>query len=265
MIALFANSAIDSNRIRLYNLCMELNELMVDATSRYRSTPEVVAHVLRQAIMAGVFQDGQALRQDELAAELGLSKIPIREALRRLEAEGLVVFYPNRGAVVAALSAAEAQEIAEMRAALETLALRLALPRLTPRVLSQARAILDELEHESEVPRWSTLNWEFHAALYAPAQRPRLLATITTLHSSVDRYMRVILATMQHQEQSQREHRALLAACEQHDEATACAILEQHITTASEMLVEHLARKVEPQTQRRAGRKPASDRDQMEE
>ncbi|HEY0602282.1 MAG TPA: GntR family transcriptional regulator [Herpetosiphonaceae bacterium] len=238
---------------------MELNELMVDASSRYRSTPEVVAHVLRQAIMAGVFQDGQALRQDELAAELGLSKIPVREALRRLEAEGLVVFYPNRGAVVAALSAAEAEEIAEMRVALETLALRLALPRLTPRVLTQARAILDELDHEAEVTRWSTLNWEFHAALYAPAQRPRLLATITTLHSSVDRYMRVILVTMQHQAQSQQEHRALLSACEQHDETTACAILKGHITAASEMLAEHLTRKAEPQTPRRAGRKPAAN------
>lgn len=239
--------------------------MMVDATSRYRSTPEVVAHVLRQAIMAGLFQDGQALRQDELAAELGLSKIPIREALRRLEAEGLVVFYPNRGAVVAALSAVEAQEIAEMRVALETLALRLALPKLTPRMLTQARAILDELDHETEVARWSTLNWEFHAALYAPAQRPRLITTLTTLHSSVDRYMRVILATMQHQAQSQQEHRALLAACEQRDEPAACAILDNHITTASAMLVEYLARKAEPQTKRRAGRKPAAEHNQTEE
>ncbi len=219
---------------------MDLRHLLATAESQAHSTPDVVAQVLREAILRGLYDAGQPLRQDEIATTLQVSKIPVREALRRLEAEGLVVFHANRGAMVAPLSPAEAQEIAEIRIALETLALRLALPNLLPRDLRHAHAILDDLDGELDSAQWGALNRDFHQTLYTPAQRPQLLALIVTQHHRFDRYMRVVLAAMQHQQQSQAEHRALLAACEQRAAATATRILEQHIAEAAWLLVDQL-------------------------
>src|SRR5690349_25097652 len=94
----------------IYNMSVDLDGLAVDAAKLYRTTPAVVADVLREAILDGTLQGGQPLRQEELASKFGLSRGPIREALRQLEGEGLIVFYPYRGAVVSPLSLAEVQE-----------------------------------------------------------------------------------------------------------------------------------------------------------
>ncbi len=220
-------------------MTMSLTQLFDAAQAQRASTPELVADALREAILRGLYAPGQPLRQDAIAAALGLSKIPVREALRRLEAEGLVVLHANRGAVVAPLVPQEAQEIAEIRGALETLALRLALPNLTARDVRQAAAILDDLDAEDDIARWGALNRDFHQALYAPAGRPLLLDLIAAQHRRFDRYMRVVLASMCHQASSQAEHRALLAACQARDEAAAVAILERHIATAAALLAEH--------------------------
>ena len=220
---------------------MDLRHLFATVQHQAHGTPDVVAQVLREAILCGLYDAGQPLRQDEVATTLQVSKIPVREALRRLEAEGLVVFHANRGAMVAPLSTAEAQEIAEIRIALETLALRLALPKLMPRDLRHAHTILDDLDGELDSAQWGALNREFHQALYIPAQRPQLLGLIVTQHHRFDRYMRVVLAAMQHQQQSQAEHRALLAACEQRDLPTATCILEQHIAEAARLLLDQLS------------------------
>jgi DNA-binding GntR family transcriptional regulator len=219
---------------------MELQHFLPTAEAHARSTPDVVAQALREAIMHGLYEPGQPLRQDEIAATLQVSKIPVREALRWLQAEGLVVFQANRGAAVAPLRPAEAQEIAEIRIALETLALRLALPNLTPRDLRHARGFLDDLDAERDSTKWGALNRDFHQCLYAPADRPQLLALIVIQHRRFDRYMRVVLAAMQHQAQSQAEHRALLEACERRDAAAATRLLEQHIAQAAQLLVEQL-------------------------
>lgn len=214
-----------------------LAQFFARAQARSMSTPDLVAQALRDAIIAGHYVAGQPLRQDEIADVLQVSKIPIREALRRLEAEGLVVFHANRGAVVAPLSVSEAEGIAEIRVALETLALRLAIPQLTVRDLRLAQGILDDLDEQVDVGQWGMLNRDFHHTLYAPSERVHLLALITTQYHRFDRYMRVVLAAMQHQAQSQAEHRALLAACMQRDAAAAVVIVEEHIMTAARLFV----------------------------
>ena len=219
---------------------MRLKQLFDSSTRNRTSTPDNIAAALREGIRSGWFKDGQRLRQDELAAELGVSKIPVREALRLLEAEGLVTLLPNRGAVVAPISAGEAQEIVELRVALESLALRLAIPNSDARIVHRAAEILDDLDRETDVARWSGLNWEFHAALYQPAERPRLLEMIRQQHAHVDRYMRLILSTLRHQDRSQEEHRALLSAYEGRDTDRAVGTLAQHIEAAGVLLIAHL-------------------------
>jgi DNA-binding GntR family transcriptional regulator len=218
----------------------ELETLIADARAAGLTSAEAAAHALREAILRGVLVGGQPLRQDDIAARFGVSKIPLREALRRLEAEGLVAFYPNRGAVVTTLSADEAEELGEIRTALETTALRRAIPRMTTDDLRRAQDILDEARHEPDAARWSALNREFHEALYAPAGRPQLLELIRRIHRRVDRYMYVTLTDAGHQAQSLREHKLLLQAARRGDAAAAEAVLVEHIAVGAERLIDYL-------------------------
>lgn len=205
-----------------------------------RSTAEALAQRLREAILSGTLPGGQPLRQEELAEQFGTSRLPVREALWQLSAEGLVALTPNRGAVVTRLSADEVEEIFDIRGGLESTALRLAIPQLSPAILAQARAILREIDQEPDSARWDALNWSFHAALYAPAQRPRLLAMIRAMHDNVGRYMRMYLALMNFQARSQAEHYAILGACERYDSAAAIELLTQHLNYASTQLSSYL-------------------------
>lgn len=219
---------------------MDLSDLAAGVLQHQRSTPDLIADALREAILRGVFQEGQALKQDEIATQFGVSRIPVREALRQLEAEGLVTLYPNRGAMVTVLSPAEAQEIFEIRASLETMALQLAFPNLSDADLFKADTILEATERETDPGRLALLNGEFHATLYGPAHRPRLLAMIKTLHINIDRYVRVQLEKMQYLERSQKEHYLLLEACQKRELKVASRLLKRHIESAGEQLVAYL-------------------------
>jgi DNA-binding GntR family transcriptional regulator len=203
-------------------------------------TTETIANALRNDILQGIYKSNAPLRQDEIAARFGVSKIPVREALQQLKAEGLVTFFPNRGAVVSALSSAEVDEIYAMRIALETLVLQRAIPHLTIADLTRAEALLDQLDQEEQVVRWSELNWEFHALLYRPANLPRLMSEVSTLHVNVARYMLLYLAGLDYQATSQAEHRAILAACRQGQIDLACAHLRHHLQSAADHLVAFL-------------------------
>lgn len=219
---------------------VDLSDLAAGVLRHQRSTPDLIADALREAIVQGVFQEGQSLRQDEIAAQFGVSRIPLREALRQLEAEGLVLLSPNRGATVAVMSPEEAQEICEIRVVLEGLALQLAIPRLTEADLDKASEILKKTERETDVGRWAKLNWEFHAVLYGAGDRPRLLSMVKTLHINIDRYIRLQMAKMNYLEKSQQEHQQILDACRKRDSKTAVRLLKRHIETAGEQLVAYL-------------------------
>ena len=201
---------------------------------------ESIADSLRADILRGKFKSGQALKQDEIAAQFGISKIPVREALIQLKAEGLVNFYPNRGAFVSELSAAEADEIYVMRIALETAVLARAIPNLTVAHLKHAEEILTAIDQEENIAKWGELNWKFHATLYSSASLPRLMDTIKALHTNIARYLVLYLAGMAYQKKSQKEHRAILAACRHGDIEKALTVLEVHLRGASEHLVAYL-------------------------
>ncbi len=204
-----------------------------------RSTPDLIADALRTAILRGTYESGQSLRQDEIATHFGVSRIPVREALRQLEAEGLVTLHLNRGAIVSVLTSVEAQEIYEIRSALEVKALELAIPKLNKSDLEKATVIQSAIEQTTDAAYWTQLNWEFHATLYAASERPRLLAMIKMLHINVDRYVRMQMAQRDYLE-PQKEHYQILAACSQGDTKTALSLLKVHIDSAGEQLVIYL-------------------------
>lgn len=221
------------------------------ALTNAHTAVDAVTQALRQAILAGSLVGGQILRQENLANQLGVSRLPVREAIRQLNSEGLVQITAHRGAVVVALSADDIREIYDIRVGLETTALRLALPHLSPAILRRAAGVMHEIDSVTGAVAWGAHNWLFHITLYTPAQRPRLLALIRTMHDNVGRYLQVYPALIQQQHYSQQEHQQLLAACQAQDEQAALRILRLHLEGASERLATFVA------TQQAAGTRPA--------
>lgn len=225
----------------MYNIGMDMDGVAANSARRYKTAQSMVAGGLRDAILRGVLRGGQPIRQDEVASQFGVSRIPVREALRQLEGEGLVASRPHRGAVVSELSPEVAQEFTEIRIALESLALKLAIPKMTKRDLQDAEDILEQAEREPDlVDQWGDFNWRFHSAVYAPAQQPHLHAMIKTLHTNYERYLRVYVLVLGYENQGQKEHHELLELCERRDVEGAMELLERHIRNVSEMLLHHL-------------------------
>jgi DNA-binding GntR family transcriptional regulator len=205
-----------------------------------QAKPESLLTRLRYEILRGGMAPGLPLRQDEIAARHDVSKIPVREALLQLVAEGLVTAHPNRGFAVAQLGAQEAGEILEIRAVLECEAVRVAMPNIADGDIAEASRILDLAEGTSALDRWSDLNWEFHAVLYRPAKRKRLLDLIRQVSYPTDRYIRVLIANANYRGRAEREHRAILSACEMRNAAAATALLDQHIRETGVLLAAFL-------------------------
>ncbi|MDB5414629.1 MAG: GntR family transcriptional regulator [Rubritepida sp.] len=195
-----------------------------------------ISAALRADILAGVIEPGARLRQDELASRFGTSRIPVREALRQLEAEALVINDVHRGARVAPLTLDETLERMEIRVALECAALKLAVPAMSELDFEMLETILAEYDLAEEPAQWTACNWAFHTALYAPCNRPTLLALIQANITNADRFLRLRLSQTTGKERPQIEHREILAACRAGDAARAAALLEGHIARARKSL-----------------------------
>lgn len=187
-----------------------------------------ITRVLADRIVAGALAPGEKLRQDHIAEEFGASHVPVREAFRRLEARGLAVSEPRRGVKVAAFDRAEIREVVEMRAALEALALRHAIPNLTPALLAEAEAAADAADGCTDIQAWDAANRHFHRLLLAPCAMPRLMATIDDLQAASARYL-FATYTATFVPRVDREHRAILAALRKGETETAIATLARHV------------------------------------
>jgi DNA-binding GntR family transcriptional regulator len=198
---------------------------------------------LRERILRGGFPEGEPLRQDAIADELGVSRIPVREALRQLEAEGLVTFNPHRGAVVTTLSLEDIAELFELRADIESDLLRRAIPLMTSDDHRRATGILEAYENAlkaGEVSAWGELNWQFHSTLYAPANRHFTMGIVSKLHQHSDRYLRMQLTLTHGETRARQEHRAILVAAKKRDIAKAPQLMRNHILGAGRSLVSFL-------------------------
>ena len=204
------------------------------------TTSELIAQKLRHDILSGKLKPLQPLRQDEIAAQMGVSKIPTREALVQLKTEGLVVLHQNRGAVVAEFSPDDVTEIYDMRAALETLALERAIPKMGKADFVRAEGLIEIMDDEHDALKWSELNWEFHAMLYRPANMPRLLEHIRMLHSNVARYVVHYLTSVDYHAEAQRQHRLILQLCRDGNIAQAMPQLAAHLTQAGKKIARFL-------------------------
>jgi len=182
------------------------------------------------------------MRQESLATELGVSRLPVRDALLRLEAEGLVEVRSDRGAYVTSLTAAECVEVFDLRVLLECDALAQAIPSHTARSIRSAEAVQVELEVEDETPRWVEGDRRFHALLYEPSGRARTLRFIEMLRNIVDRFYLTRLAHGVRRDPWKKEHRAILEAVRAHDIGRARAALAGHLRATQQVVLAALDR-----------------------
>jgi len=194
-----------------------------------RTLQQAVVDDLRYAILRGRLAAGARLNQSMIASEYGISPIPIREALRQLESEGLVKSAPHRGAVVASLSQPEIQDLYDVRIALESLATRLAIPQAEEADLTRLAALLARMDNERDFSRWLDLNSEFHRALYAPSNRTHLCGLIDNLRRNTERYLRLYARNIGRLKEAQVEHRRILEAYRQKDTSGAVIALQHHL------------------------------------
>lgn len=204
------------------------------------STSEIIAKHLREAIISGQLAEGEPVRQDDIAQAFNVSKIPVREALKRLEAEGLVDFHRNRGALVTRISEPELAQMFEVRVLLEVKAIRLAVPNMTEETFARAEAICAEFVGEDDIGRWAELNWELHACLYEPAQRPFLVNLIRSIHDKIERYLRMQMSLSAGKDRADHEHKDIVAACRARDVELVARLIETHINGVCQSLYEHL-------------------------
>ncbi|WP_116138608.1 GntR family transcriptional regulator [Trinickia diaoshuihuensis] len=207
----------------------------VDVAPR-TSASRMVADALRAAIVDGRLPPGAPLRQDAVARHFSVSAIPVREALRQLESEGWAKVEMHKGATVAPLSAFEAREIYEIRAALEGLALTLAIPQHTEETLREVQALYEAAELERDPALYVARNEAFHMGLYAPAGRPQLLEMIGTLHRRGERYLRVKFGLPEHKRVSDDEHGQLMRLVRRKEVAAAQKLIADHLLGTGELL-----------------------------
>lgn len=186
-------------------------------------------------LLRGALAPGTRIRQDVLAAELGVSKIPVREALQRLAAVGLLQFETNRGATTPALSVAEALENSVLREAIEVQLLRQAVPKLSIVDLAEAELALSNSEMGI-----TESNWAFHRALYRASGWNRGLAIVEILHAAVAPYVQLYVESLGGAEDSDSEHAALLEACRAGDVEGAVELLRTHLAEAANAVVDFL-------------------------
>lgn len=216
---------------------MKLNSVDI---SRTASAATIVFEALRKAIIEGELKDGEPLRQDEIARMFNTSRIPVREAISRLEEQGLVKSQRYKGAVVAGLSLEEATEVFDFRALVECEVIRRAVPKMSKDLLAEARAYCEDFAASPNPMDWGDLNRKFHGALYSACALPYHISVVDNAMDRIDRYLRAQLVMSDGMERANIEHLSILEACEMGNADRAAALTLDHIEGAKASLAAHM-------------------------
>jgi DNA-binding GntR family transcriptional regulator len=205
---------------------------------RYRTLREAVQNALMEDILRNRYQPGQRLMEGDLAATYGVSRAPIREAVRALEQQGLLRSISNKGVMVSHLSSDEIREVYEVRIELEPLAARLAASMVEQGTLTRLRDLLASMDSAIDNPEtWLSLNNEFHMVLYGASRRERLCRMIGELTNVVEPYIRLFLNVPGMLRETHEDHRLILAAAERHKSQECAMVVRQHLEGSSELIV----------------------------
>jgi DNA-binding GntR family transcriptional regulator len=207
----------------------------------YKPLRDIVFEHLRAAIISGALKPGERLMELQLAEDMGVSRTPVREAIRKLELEGLVSMVARRGAYVSDLSIRDIAETFEVRAALESLAAGLAAERIVPEELERLERILVEIgtcEQQGTIERMVELDEEFHALLFAATRNSRLSQIISNLREQIARFRRSSLSTPGRIKAVFQEHKSIVEAISDRNSSLAQALAREHIENAEHSLMD---------------------------
>lgn len=207
--------------------------------SERRTASDYVAEALRQAIITGQFADGEELNQVELADHFDVSRVPVREALRRLQAEGLVTAEAHRRAVVIGFNRERIAEVYEIRSMLEGYMLVRAAAQLDKQALADLQRTCDEMDRIDDHNEWLARNHEFHRALLSPSKATTTMALVEQLSMQVERYLRRS-GGVHRPEEAGREHRKIVDALRKGDVENAREVLTNHILHTRDSVLEAL-------------------------
>ncbi|MNH23344.1 Mannosyl-D-glycerate transport/metabolism system repressor MngR [compost metagenome] len=200
----------------------------------------VIEERLRSAILDGRLPPGRALRQQELATLFGVSRMPVREALRQLEAQSLLQVVAHKGAVVAPLIGEDAVDTYALRVLLESEALRQSIPLLDADDIALARSYISQLENETRHAEIGRLNRLFHMSLYSKASNKKLLHLIEVELNEEERFLRFHLSSMGLGKLTQDDHNGLVDAANDKSVDDAIRVLERHLNTAAKTIKAYL-------------------------
>nr|WP_321525888.1 GntR family transcriptional regulator [uncultured Cohaesibacter sp.] len=207
------------------------------AQMQRRTTTSIVADELRKRIQSGAIKEGEQIRQEAIASQLGVSRIPVREALRLLEAEGLITLVSHKGAEVTRLEPSEIEELFEIRTMIEVWLFEHSVAAITDEDLAEAQECLETMR-KADVKDWGPLNWQFHVALYRAANKPTTIKLLKRVHDNADRYVRLHLTLSRDaQDLSLRQHQAMIDAAHMRDAYLAGRLLSEHINRVKGHLI----------------------------
>lgn len=201
---------------------------------------ELVFETLREAIISGKLKPGQRLMEVQVAEALGVSRTPVREAIRMLELEGFVVMMPRKGAYVADISIKDITSVFEIRRALEGLAAELAAERASPEHLEKLERLLVELAdcvEREDVARFVELDTKFHETVYEASRNERLAPILSLLREQIQRFRTRTLSNPGRMRVAHDEHRALVEALADRDAERARQLASEHIESAENLLM----------------------------
>jgi DNA-binding GntR family transcriptional regulator len=211
-----------------------------------QSLPDVIANDLRDRILSGDLEEGEAIRQEALATEYEVSRMPIREALKRLNTEGLIQWANNKGGSVTKHSLSEIGEMFDLRSVIEVDLFRRAIPKMDATDFARCAEILAQMDtsyDENNVGQWGQLNHQYHLALYSASERKLTNEILDRINLQSDRYVRMHLSVMKQREPARKEHRELLELAREGKVEVACELLKKHIERTKEELLELIAMK----------------------
>jgi DNA-binding GntR family transcriptional regulator len=214
----------------------------------YKPLRELVLDAIRSAIMNGTLQPRERLMEIQMAEELGVSRTPIREALRKLELEGFIVMVPRKGAYVSDLSFKDIADVFEIRAALEGLAAGLAAERITDEELEAMERLLVEKKEaitQNNISRLVEVDTRFHEMMYQASRNERLSSIISNLREQIQRFRLTSLSHPGRMQESLSEHKKITEAIQSRDSQLARQLAQEHIENAENVLIECL--KIESQ------------------
>lgn len=209
----------------------------------YKPLREVVCEALRQAITDGVLRPGERLMEIQLAEELGVSRTPVREAIRKLELEGFVVMVPRRGTYVADLSIKDVNEVFEVRSALEVLAAGLAAERITEEELEEMERLLVQIGEQIENGDLESLvetDSQFHDILYRASRNDKLVGIINNLREQLTRFRATSMGYPGRMKDMLDEHSRLVEAIAQRNGKLAEKLAAEHLENAEQTLLQDM-------------------------